>query len=91
MPVSAASSAREILTGLHEIMAKRGSAQAKLDKVAGVRTEGQKLSICLIDNRLVPVGRTFSSAARARFAHAGNIGRPGPASAAGKGPSVNDA
>ena len=33
MPLSAATSAREILTGLHEIMAKRGSAQSKLDHV----------------------------------------------------------
>ena len=32
--MSAAASAREILTGLHEIMAKRGSAQSKLDRVA---------------------------------------------------------
>ena len=38
--------------------------------VAGVRTEGQKLYICLINKMLVPVGRTFSAAARARFAHA---------------------
>ena len=38
--------------------------------VAGVRTNGQKLSLCLIDKTLVPVGRTFSAAARARFAHA---------------------
>ena len=44
--------------------------------VAGVRTEGQKLSLCLIDNSLVPVGRTFSAAARARFAHARNNVRP---------------
>ena len=57
--------------------------------VAGVRTEGQKLSLCLIDNTLVPVGRTFSAAARARFAHARNIGAPGQASAAGKGPSID--
>jgi DNA-binding LytR/AlgR family response regulator len=39
--------------------------------VAGLRTEGQKLSLCLVDNKLVPVGRTFSAAARARFAAAG--------------------
>jgi hypothetical protein len=44
--------------------------------VAGVRTEGQKLSLRLIDETLVPVGRTFSAAARARFAHARDIGRP---------------
>jgi hypothetical protein len=42
--------------------------------VAGVRTEGQKLFLCLIDKSLVPVGRTFSAAAKARFVHAGNIG-----------------
>ena len=33
MPLTAATSAREILTGLHDVMAKRGSAQAKLDRV----------------------------------------------------------
>ncbi|HET9398988.1 MAG TPA: LytTR family DNA-binding domain-containing protein, partial [Sphingomicrobium sp.] len=59
--------------------------------VAGVRTEGQKLSLCLIDKTLVPVGRTFSAAARARFAHARNIGPPGRASAAGNGPTVGGA
>jgi DNA-binding LytR/AlgR family response regulator len=37
--------------------------------VAGVRTEGQKLSLRLIDETLVPVGRTFSAAVRARFAN----------------------
>lgn len=36
--------------------------------VAGLRTERQKLSLRLIDNSLVPVGRTFAAAARARFA-----------------------
>ena len=59
--------------------------------VAGVRTEGQKLSLCLIDNNLVPVGRTFSAAAKARFANARNIGPPGQASSAGKGPPVGGA
>ena len=59
--------------------------------IAGVRTEGQKLSLCLIDNSLVPVGRTFSAAARARFAHARNIGPSGQASAAGKERSVGGA
>jgi len=42
--------------------------------VAGVRTEGQKLFLCLVDKSLVPVGRTFSAAAKARFAHARDIG-----------------
>jgi DNA-binding LytR/AlgR family response regulator len=59
--------------------------------VAGVRTEGQKLSLCLIDKTLVPVGRTFAAAARARFADARNIGPPGQASAGGKKPSVGGA
>jgi DNA-binding LytR/AlgR family response regulator len=59
--------------------------------VAGVRTEGQKLFLCLVDNSLVPVGRTFSAAAKARFAHARNLAPPGQASAAGKGPSVGGA
>lgn len=56
--------------------------------VAGVRTEGQKVSLRLVDDTLVPVGRAFSAAARARFVHALNIGPPGPASAAGEGPSA---
>jgi DNA-binding LytR/AlgR family response regulator len=51
--------------------------------VTGVRTEGQKLSLCLIDNRLVPVGRTFSAAVRARFAHARSNRSPGQAAARG--------
>jgi DNA-binding LytR/AlgR family response regulator len=59
--------------------------------VSGVRTEGPKLSLCLIDKTLVPVGRTFSAAARARFAHARNIGPSGQASAAGKERSVGGA
>ena len=33
MPLTAAASARGILTGLHDVMASRGSAQSKLDKV----------------------------------------------------------
>lgn len=36
--------------------------------VAGVETQGQKLVVRLIDDRRVPVGRTFAAAARARFA-----------------------
>src|SRR5919107_5496692 len=48
MPLSAASSAREILTGLHEIMAKRGSAQAKLDKVVDLIAEAMSSEVCSI-------------------------------------------
>jgi DNA-binding LytR/AlgR family response regulator len=47
--------------------------------VVDVRTEGNRLSLCLIDKSLVPVGRTFAAAAKARFAHARNIGTPGQA------------
>jgi DNA-binding LytR/AlgR family response regulator len=47
--------------------------------VAGVRAEGQKLFLCLANETLVPVGRTFSAAARARFADARNIGPFGQA------------
>jgi DNA-binding LytR/AlgR family response regulator len=36
--------------------------------VAAVRTEGQKLSLSLINGNLVPVGRTFRAEAKARFA-----------------------
>jgi hypothetical protein len=56
--------------------------------VAGVRTEGQRLSLRLVDERLVPVGRTFSAAARARFARGRDFGPPGRAPAAGEGRST---
>lgn len=39
--------------------------------VAGVRTDGQKLFLGMVDGRLVPVGRTFAAAVRARFAARG--------------------
>jgi DNA-binding LytR/AlgR family response regulator len=51
--------------------------------VAGVRTEGQKLSLRLVDETLVPVGRTFAAAARARFAYARD---PGPAASGAPSP-----
>lgn len=40
--------------------------------VAGMQTDGQKLSLCLTNQTLVPVGRTFSAAAKERFASARN-------------------
>ena len=56
MPLSAATSAREILTGLHEVMAKRGSAQAKLDRVVDLIAEKMSSEVCSIyllrDNKL---------------------------------------
>lgn len=54
--------------------------------VTGVRTEGQKLFLCLIDKKQVPVGRTFSAAARARFANGRDTAPAGQAPTAGEGP-----
>jgi len=48
MPLSAATSAREILTGLHAIMASRGSAQSKLDKVVDLIAEKMASEVCSI-------------------------------------------
>jgi phosphotransferase system enzyme I (PtsP) len=48
MPLSAAASAREILIGLHEIMAKRGSAQAKLDRVVDLIAQATASDVCSI-------------------------------------------
>ena len=48
MASNAAASAREILTGLHEIMAKRGSAQAKLDRVVDLIAEAMGSDVCSI-------------------------------------------
>jgi phosphotransferase system enzyme I (PtsP) len=55
-PPTAAASAREILTGLHEIMAGRGTAQPKLDKVVDLVAEKMRSEVCSIyllrDNKL---------------------------------------
>jgi phosphotransferase system enzyme I (PtsP) len=48
MPLTAATSAREILTGLHLIMAKRGSAQAKLDRTVDLIAEAMASEVCSI-------------------------------------------
>jgi phosphotransferase system, enzyme I, PtsP len=56
MPLTAAASAREILTGLHDLMASRGSAQAKLDRVVDLIAEAMTSEVCSIyllrDNKL---------------------------------------
>ena len=56
MPLTAAASAREILTGLHEVMAGRGAAQSKLDKVVDLIAEAMASEVCSIyllrDNKL---------------------------------------
>lgn len=48
MPSTAATAAREILTGLHGVMAKRGSAQAKLDHVVDLIAEAMASEVCSI-------------------------------------------
>src|SRR3990170_2957962 len=56
MPMTAATSAREILTGLHDVMAARGNAQSKLDKVVDLIAEAMQSEVCSIyllrDNKL---------------------------------------
>ena len=56
MASSAAASAREILIGLHEIMARRGSAQNKLDQVVDLIADKMDSDVCSIyllrDNNL---------------------------------------
>src|SRR3954453_2279756 len=56
MPLSAATSAREILTGLHYIMGARGSAQSKLGKVVDLIADKMASEVCSIyllrDNNL---------------------------------------
>ncbi|MCY7338924.1 MAG: phosphoenolpyruvate--protein phosphotransferase [Sphingomonas bacterium] len=48
MPIAAAASAREILTGLHDIMARRGSAQTKLDRVVDLIATAMASEVCSI-------------------------------------------
>ena len=48
MPVSAAASAREILTRLHDVMASRSPAQAKLNAVVGIIGETLDSEVCSI-------------------------------------------
>src|SRR5437763_15055508 len=48
MPLAAATSAREILTGLHDVMAKRGSAQSKLDQVVDLIADKMDSDVCSI-------------------------------------------
>jgi phosphotransferase system enzyme I (PtsP) len=48
MPAQSAASAREILTGLHDVMASRTSAQAKLNKVVKIIAEAMESEVCSI-------------------------------------------
>lgn len=46
MPVSTVTSAREILTRLHDVMASRANAQAKLNQVVGIIAEATESEVC---------------------------------------------
>jgi phosphotransferase system enzyme I (PtsP) len=48
MPTASATSAREILTGLHDVMASRLGAQAKLNKVVKIIAEAMASEVCSI-------------------------------------------
>src|SRR3546814_594467 len=48
MPTASTSSAREILTGLHDVMASRSGAQAKLNKVVKIIAEAMASELCSI-------------------------------------------
>src|SRR4028119_2121387 len=48
MPPASATSSREILTGLHEVMASRASAQAKLNKVVQIISDAMASEVCSI-------------------------------------------
>ena len=55
MPVSAAASAREILVNLHDVMAARTPAQAKLNQVVEIIGEALDSEVCSI--YLLPLTR----------------------------------
>ena len=48
MPTASVTSAREILTGLHDVMASKASAQAKLNKVVKIIAEAMASEVCSI-------------------------------------------
>jgi phosphotransferase system enzyme I (PtsP) len=48
MPIASSTSAREILTGLHDVMASRSGAQAKLNKVVQIIAEAMASEVCSI-------------------------------------------
>ncbi|HLL59705.1 MAG TPA: phosphoenolpyruvate-utilizing N-terminal domain-containing protein, partial [Allosphingosinicella sp.] len=48
MPTASTASAREILTGLHDVMASRTGAQAKLNKVVKIIAEAMRSEVCSI-------------------------------------------
>ena len=61
MRMIAAASAREILTGLHEVMASRATAQAKLNKVVQIIGEALASEVCSIYLRREGVLELFAT------------------------------
>lgn len=59
--------------------------------VAGMKTEGGKLSLRLCDDTVVPVGRTFAAAARKRFAYVRSTNAACAAEGAGEQASAGGA
>ena len=48
MPTASVTSAREILTGLHDVMASRSNAQSKLNLVVKIIADAMVSEICSI-------------------------------------------
>ena len=48
MPTASSASSREILTGLHDVMASKASAQAKLNKVVNIIADAMASEVCSI-------------------------------------------
>src|ERR671917_1309218 len=48
MPTASVASSREILTGLHDVMASRASAQAKLNRVVKIIADAMRSEVCSI-------------------------------------------
>ena len=48
MPLTASAASREIIVGLHDLMAKKATAQAKLDEVVDLIAEKMKSEVCSI-------------------------------------------
>ena len=61
MPLNAVAAARTILNGLHEVMASRASAQAKLNRVVNVIGEALQSEVCSIYLRREGVLELFAT------------------------------
>lgn len=86
MPERSIASAREILTGLHEVMASKLNAQAKLNKVVQIIAEAMASEVCSIyllrDGVLelfATVGLNQSAVHVTKLAHGEGWSAPSPA------------